>query len=1417
MGKIKKIPERLHGSQSQNILQNLMLRDFGFHTIHKPSTQLESIAEKNLVLKNHVELKCDLPGIPRATFLMVFSPDGTKMASTHGNHNVYITEVTTGKNIRTLSGHPRTPWCIAFHPSSSQILASGCLGGQVRVWDLNDGSEVWNAESQTVIASLAFHPSERLLVIATYNEIHFWDWSQSEPFAVATTRTNKEKVRYVTFDNLGRKLITGIANALQMQTQWDCPPIEQQYRNILRYSRDGAQVFNTLPRYHLWNHGATYGSQIPNNYAERTTQNSDNWVQHRRIIALENWFKSNHTIYSACYFTHRDHEASCSHGRSNQDCRFKLRIKEVQQCKNTSERMMLCSPGDHETIQSSRSNTTECPYNRQCFNVENSVTRSITGTIGKRFKVKNEDEFIRQKLFKRSYCASCTVYFHNFLENNPSSTDKVCLHEIESALHSAATASFDTASEINAQNRERPSRTPKAIEVENNNFPNNLCNEPNSIIRSNRLLRINNSYGLKEASKNKNRNSPLLWRVLDRFQKNLYTILTANMTTMQKMLLNSKNIDKQLKYEYWLLEGNHNFNSHASEQTQTLSLDRNDYRNLSQNYRESSLIEIDFNDNSYSQISSGNLNPEKQENTINNIRISSRILDDKQVREKIYNPEIPVPPSSVVNHLEGRSGNERTDSRVLFVPSSEFVDVLKVHQSIKLLNRYINNIKKLCRTRLKIAELRQIRKMWENLQLQIRVFDCVEKENEKNTKLNINFDDRRLTFVQNIPLNSQHETYRKISNGIDNTRPYNQSQPSTSKGITSFENNYDTNLMESINDNESQLQRMQAYNMSPVSDDLCIQSQNSMNRLQYTINSTNSCTNSILPAENNFLLPSVYTNLVSGISSTSASEEIAVESQLTDIPNFTNSISSHSVSNTFQISVANMTCSFNEEVNSNINNDGCRNDTSSTSSTYLSTNPSSEITSASITNTFPVQNREHLHQRLCKKYGRKIFFGRLKSFHLHLLKRDSRTQNRNSTSNDERNNSRSESVEYVSQETYFQHNINRGRRNFQRSWRSALSLNRNVNRPNNESTEFRNQTFNSTTEHFLRNEENLNSSTNFQRFISPHSISNYETNNNRRIFYNDILSRRQQLNVPVVQMNLPENSQRRRIHDRYYISNNSRYSVYTGNSGPRTRGGNSGQDPRNESSDLNFSEIQSYRVQAWDFSNGEIPDIANSEKNIVVHECKIHNDASIDISSDGKLLAALLPGPFNVTTTLGVYSLQWETLGEKIYSTKIDQSVVSVSISPTQQHLLVGLGRKVHVPAKPFFMASIYQLIDKELQNDKKMSQDEYSTKYNLYKTKDLHRKTAKFVSNKNNSNSCNLKQYDAGNDRSYVQDWDIYNMENGLNVKNKKNNMILIRELLQNNRESTGYVSLNCIRWAPQPGQGLVYATNTGQLNILH
>lgn len=85
----------------------------------------------------------------------------------------------------------------------------------------------------------------------------------------------------------------------------------------------------------------------------------------------------------------------------------------------------------------------------------------------------------------------------------------------------------------------------------------------------------------------------------------------------------------------------------------------------------------------------------------------------------------------------------------------------------------------------------------------------------------------------------------------------------------------------------------------------------------------------------------------------------------------------------------------------------------------------------------------------------------------------------------------------------------------------------------------------------------------------------------------------------------------------------------------------------------------SHRIQMWKFSCNNIPCISNRKfyftvkrqilfiyvlavKNIVVSECKIHNDASVDVAKDGSMLVTLLPsgGYLNVTNRLGnVYVL----------------------------------------------------------------------------------------------------------------------------------------------------------------------------------
>ncbi|XP_037089730.1 activating molecule in BECN1-regulated autophagy protein 1-like, partial [Pollicipes pollicipes] len=125
--------------------------------------------EDKLVTQPLQEKPCQIPASAKSTFLMAFSGDGVTaagIASTHGDHNIYVTDMESGALLNTLRGHPRSPWCVAFHPTNSQLIASGCLGGQVRVWDLHGGSERWQADATHVIASLAFHPVDHVLVIA---------------------------------------------------------------------------------------------------------------------------------------------------------------------------------------------------------------------------------------------------------------------------------------------------------------------------------------------------------------------------------------------------------------------------------------------------------------------------------------------------------------------------------------------------------------------------------------------------------------------------------------------------------------------------------------------------------------------------------------------------------------------------------------------------------------------------------------------------------------------------------------------------------------------------------------------------------------------------------------------------------------------------------------------------------------------------------------------------------------------------------------------------------------------------------------------------------------------------------------------------------------------------------------------------
>lgn len=151
-----------------------------------------------------------------STISIAFSPDHKTMASTHGDHSVKITCTATGRLLETLQGHPRTPWTVKYHPSKPNILASGCLGFQVRVWDWYQRRCLQMVRLDYAIISLSFHPEGHILAIASGSRLHFWDYGNhaggSNEQGGITQVEQRNMLRCVHFPPNGHSIIVGGMN-----------------------------------------------------------------------------------------------------------------------------------------------------------------------------------------------------------------------------------------------------------------------------------------------------------------------------------------------------------------------------------------------------------------------------------------------------------------------------------------------------------------------------------------------------------------------------------------------------------------------------------------------------------------------------------------------------------------------------------------------------------------------------------------------------------------------------------------------------------------------------------------------------------------------------------------------------------------------------------------------------------------------------------------------------------------------------------------------------------------------------------------------------------------------------------------------------------------------------------------------------
>ena len=114
---------------------------------------------------------------------VLFSPDGTMLAvdtQKNAQSGIRIWEIESGRQLLTKSEF-EAYWtrALAFSPTSD-YLASGSEGGNLRIWDISEGESVIWETYPTGIQSLAFSPNGKYLAVALWDTtIQILHWGTS--------------------------------------------------------------------------------------------------------------------------------------------------------------------------------------------------------------------------------------------------------------------------------------------------------------------------------------------------------------------------------------------------------------------------------------------------------------------------------------------------------------------------------------------------------------------------------------------------------------------------------------------------------------------------------------------------------------------------------------------------------------------------------------------------------------------------------------------------------------------------------------------------------------------------------------------------------------------------------------------------------------------------------------------------------------------------------------------------------------------------------------------------------------------------------------------------------------------------------------------------------------------------------------
>jgi WD40 repeat protein len=109
---------------------------------------------------------------------VVFSPDGSRLASASFDRTIKIWDTASGQVLHTLKGHTSVVTSVAFSPDGRRLASVSGVGDQtIKVWDTANGQELRTLKAHTgAVLSVAFSPDgNRLASCSTDQTIQVFD------------------------------------------------------------------------------------------------------------------------------------------------------------------------------------------------------------------------------------------------------------------------------------------------------------------------------------------------------------------------------------------------------------------------------------------------------------------------------------------------------------------------------------------------------------------------------------------------------------------------------------------------------------------------------------------------------------------------------------------------------------------------------------------------------------------------------------------------------------------------------------------------------------------------------------------------------------------------------------------------------------------------------------------------------------------------------------------------------------------------------------------------------------------------------------------------------------------------------------------------------------------------------------------